>query len=145
MSNFIKLSLSLLLIIVADFSFSQTTKDIVFENPTQKFKRVNEGHQLSFLYRFNYTGSLPLSIIPPKVDCSCTEVILPENNILPNSDHEIVVTFDTNDKIGYQERTVFIHFVSDAMDGRFIEKKITFKGTVKATKQTQEKYKQHPR
>jgi Protein of unknown function (DUF1573) len=140
-SSLFKINLSLLLILVASFSFAQTSDDIKFEKTTQKFMRVGEGHQIKLNYIFTYNGSVDLSIIPPKVDCSCTTVILPEGKIKPNSKNTITIKFDTTDKIGWQERKVNIQFVSDLMDSRFIEKELTFKGAVKASKATKEAYK----
>ncbi len=139
--NLFKINLSLLLLIVASFSFAQTSDDLKFERTTQKFMRVDEGHQISLTYKFTYTGKFDLSIVPPKVDCSCTTVILPEGKIKPNSTNIIKIKFDTKDKIGFQEREVNIQFVSDLMDSRFIEKTLIFKGVVKASKATKQAYK----
>lgn len=141
-SNLFKVSLSLLLLTVASFSFAQTKTDINFEKSKQSFKKVEEGQQVTLNYIFTYSGTTPLTILPPKVDCSCTVVILPKHKIKPNSTDTIVVKFDTKDKIGYQDRDVVIQFVSDAMDSRTIEKTITFKGIVKATKESKVKYKE---
>jgi hypothetical protein len=141
-SNLFRVSLSLLLFTVASFSFAQTKADIKFEKLKQSFKKVEEGHQVTLNYIFTYSGTIPLTIIPPKVDCSCTEVRLPEHKIEPNSTDTILVKFDTKDKIGYQDRDVAIQFVSDAMDSKFIEKTITFRGMVKATKESKTKYKE---
>ena len=140
-SNLFKFSLSLLLISVASFSFAQTEADIKFEKKSQKFMKVDEGHQITLKYIFSYTGTIPLTIIPPKVDCSCTVVVLPENKIEPNTTDTITVRFDTKDKIGYQDKDITLQFISDAMDSRFIEKIITFKGMVKATKESIKDYK----
>jgi Protein of unknown function (DUF1573) len=142
-SNFFKLSLSMLLILIACFCFAQTSDNIQFEKTTQKFMRVDEGHRLTFTYKFTYNGEIDMTIIPPKVDCSCTTVILPERKIKPNSTNTITIKFDTKDKIGYQEREVLIQFVSDLMDSRSIEKKLIFKGVVKASKATKEAYKKN--
>jgi hypothetical protein len=140
-SYLFKLSISLLLILVASFSFCQTSENIQFDKKTQKFMRVDEGHQITLTYNFTYNGTIPLSIMPPKVDCSCTVVILPENKIEPNSTNAIIIKFDTKDKIGYQEREVLIQFTSDAMDSRSIDVTLIFKGVVKASKATKEAYK----
>lgn len=137
-----KNSLSLLLLLVASFSFAQTSDDIQFKETTQKFMKVDEGHQITLSYTFTYTGKINLTIIEPQVDCSCTKVVLPEGKIKPNSTNIIKIKFDTKDKIGWQEREVVIHFVSDAMDSRTIEKTLIFKGMVKASKATKEAYKQ---
>ncbi len=142
-SYLFKINLSLLLILVASFSFAQTSDDIKFEKTVQKFMKVDEGHRITLSYTFTYTGNLDLSIVPPKVDCSCTTVILPEGKIKANSTNTIKIKFDTNNKIGYQERGVTIQFVSDAMDSRSIDKKLVFKGVVKASKATKEAYKKN--
>jgi hypothetical protein len=136
-----KIKLSLLLLLVASFSFAQTSDDIKFEKTTQKFMKVDEGHQITLNYNFTYTGETDLKIIPPKVDCTCTEVILPENVIKPNSLNIIQIKFNTTDKIGWQERDVILNFTSDLIDSRLI-KKITFKGMVKASKTTKAAYKE---
>ena len=142
-SYLFKISLSLLLILVASFSFCQVAEDIKFENQVKKFNRTDEGKLVELTYSFSYKGTVKLSIIPPKVDCSCTEVILPKSDIEPNSNNIIIIRFNTKDKIGYQQREVILNFVSDAMDSRSIEKKLVFKGVVNASKETKDIYKQN--
>ena len=142
-SNLFKIYLSLLLSLVASFSFGQTSEDILFEQSTQKFVRSAEGRQITLIYSFTYVGKTYLKIIPPKVDCSCTEVILPENNIQPNSTNTVIIKFDTSDKIGWQERHVILNFTCDQIQGEPIEKKLTFKGSVKASKATKAAYKEN--
>ena len=137
-----KIMMLSLLFFIASFSFAQGEKDIQFDNKTLNFKKVDEGEIVELVYTFHYKGEIPISIIPPVVDCSCTTVILPEQPIQPNTDQKVKVVFDTKDKIGYQVREVNLQFVSDAMDSRSIEKKIIFKGVVKASKETIEKYKE---
>ena len=95
-SYLFKINLSLLLLLVASFSFAQTSDNIQFEKTTQKFMKVDEGHRISLTYNFTYTGNIELRIIEPKVDCSCTEIILPENNIQPNSTNTIKIIQTNN-------------------------------------------------
>lgn len=140
-SYLFKLSLSLLLLIVAGFSYAQTADDIQFEKSKQKFEKCDEGKLVILEYKFSYSGKIDLNILPPKVDCSCTEVVLPKEIIKPNSTNTIKIKFDTKDKIGYQEREIVIQFVSGVMDSKPIEKKILFKGIVRASKATKEAYK----
>lgn len=141
-SNLFKLSLSLLLILVASFSFGQNPTDFNFIKPTQKFKKVNEGHQVEFIYLFTYSGEKKLDILPPEVDCSCTQVTLPEGKIETGKTYSIIINFDTKSKIGYQERDVMIDFVNP-LNNFTITKKLTFKGVVKASKATKEAYKKN--
>ena len=132
----------MLLLLVASFSFAQNADVIQFEKSTQKFMRVDEGHIITLIYRFTYTGDTDLQIIPPTVDCSCTQVILPVGNIAPKSTNTIKIKFDTADKIGWQERSVILQFISNKKDSLSFEKKIVFKGAVKASKATKKAYKE---
>jgi hypothetical protein len=140
-SNCIKFSLSLLLILVAGFSFSQNAENIVFEKSTQKFMKVDEGHQITLTYSFTYSGETPLQLITPKVDCDCTSVEIPEEDITQNNSYQIIVHFNTKDKIGFQERPIKLTFLSEVDKNIKVEKEIVFKGMVKASKATKEKYK----
>lgn len=139
-SYLFKVSLGLLLFIVASFSFAQNNI-VQFDKTTLKFSKVNEGEVVKLTYIFKNLGKHTLSILPPEVDCSCTEVKLPENKIAGGITDSLIVIFDTKDKIGFQQRDVKIQFVSDFMDSQSINKTITFKGMVKASKATKEKYK----
>jgi len=140
-SYLFKVSLSLLLLIVASFSFAQKNNSVEFEKTTLKFKKVNEGEVVKLTYIFKNTGKHALSIMPPEVDCSCTEVKIPENKIAGGASDSIIVIFNTKDKIGFQQRDVKIQFVSDLMDSQSIDETITFKGMVKAIEATKKKYK----
>lgn len=142
-SYLFNINLSLLLVLTAGFSFGQNANNIKFDKEVQKFDKVDEGIIIELTYSFTYTGSQVLSIIPPKIDCSCTQVILPEKSITPNSTNIVKIKFDTKNKIGYQEREVVLHFVSDGMDSVSIEKKLIFKGVVKASKTTKELYRKN--
>jgi hypothetical protein len=145
-SNLFRLGLSLLLFITASFFCSaQSVDQIKFKNPTHKFKKVAEGHQLVFTYNFSYSGTDQLTILEPKVDCSCTEVILPKEKIKAGKIYSIIIKFDTHHKIGWQEREVLIQFTTDIKKKSTIDKKITFKGMIKASKPTKEAYKANKR
>ena len=139
--NFIKFSLCLLLSSVAGFSFSQTANDIIFEKPILKFRKVDEGHQITLTYNFTYKGKNPLQLISPKVDCDCTSVEIPEEDISQYKPYQIIVHFDTKDKIGFQERPIKLTFLSTDDKSQKFDKTIIFKGMVKASKETKAKYK----
>lgn len=141
-SSLFKLSLSLLLVNVAGFSFCQTDVVVKFENQTLKFGKVNEGEKISLTYHFRNLGKHTLSIVPPEVDCSCTEVIIPENGISGGARDSIIIHFDTQDKIGYQERKVVVNFTSDFMDSAAAHTdELIFKGVVNASEETKARYK----
>ena len=103
--------------------------------------RVDEGHQITLNYIFAYKGKIPLHILEPKVDCSCTQVLYPKENIKSDSTYSITIKFNTTNKIGWQERDVIIQFISETKNDSDISQKLTFKGMVKASKATKAAYK----
>ena len=107
--------------------FSQTGKaDFKFEKKVYKFGKVNEGEVIQFSYTFINSGTEPLIITDIKAACTCTTFDYPKKPISPGETAEISVKFDTNKKIGYQDRTLEIF--SNSLKSPEI---IRFKGTVK--------------
>jgi hypothetical protein len=101
-----KLFLAILL-----FSFSLngiSQAKIKFEEKTHKFPKTKEGVVLEHDYSFTNTGVEPLVIKGIKVACACTKFIYPKTPILPGEKDVIHVTFDTNKKYEWQNRTLVI-------------------------------------
>ena len=84
----------------AEFSF--------LDRKTHKFAATNEGILLEHDYEFVNSGDAPLIISKYEVACSCTKATFPEEPIMPGQKAKIHITFDTNDKYGFQHRKVFI-------------------------------------
>ena len=139
-SYLFKLSINLLLILVAGFSFAQTSP-VKFQKKSLSFGKVQEGESVRLTYYFQNMGKHILDILPPQVDCSCTEVVIPKDKIASGAQDSIIILFNTIEKIGYQEREVHLQFTTDFMDSQSIDEKIVFKGVVKATEATKAKYK----
>lgn len=90
----IKLMMSLLLLLTTSFSFAQ--KNIFeFKKQKQSFQKVAEGEKITLSYYFDYYGEDTLTMLPPKVDCTCTEVELTNAIVFPNQTNLINVTFNT--------------------------------------------------
>ena len=101
-----KLFLAILL-----FSFSVngiSQAKITFEEKTHKFPKTNEGVLLEHDYSFTNTGIEPLVIEGIKVACTCTKFTYPKTPILPGKKGIIHITFDTNKKYEWQNRTLII-------------------------------------
>ena len=101
-----KLFLAILL-----FSFSVngiSQAKISFEEKTHRFPKTNEGILLEHDYSFKNTGNEPLMIEGIKVTCTCTKFTYPKKPILPGEHGIIHVTFDTNKKYEWQNRTLVI-------------------------------------
>jgi len=98
-------------IIIAIGTASPTKDGAVFSfvgKTMFQFPDTLEGKQLSHAFKFKNTGSEPLVITDFKVACSCTKAIFSKAPILPNETSEIIITFDTKGKYGYQDRVIKI-------------------------------------
>lgn len=101
-----KLFLAILLISFSLNGISQAK--ITFEKKTHKFPETNEGVVLEHDYAFSNTGNEPLIIDGIKVTCKCTQFTYPKTPILPGEKGVIHVSFDTNKKYEWQNRTLVI-------------------------------------
>jgi len=81
---------------------------ITFDHKTHRFPKTNEGILLEHDYTFTNTGNEPLIIQDIKVSCTCTKFTFPKEPMLPNQSGVIHVTFDTNKKYEWQNRTLNI-------------------------------------
>jgi hypothetical protein len=97
-----------LFILNSALGFSQQA-EFDFHKKTHRFGKVKEGEIIKTIFTFTNKGDVPLVITDYEVACTCTTVIFPENPILPKGSGEIEIIFDTNGKIGYQDRSVIIH------------------------------------
>ena len=99
--------------------------NIKFEDKTKRFDRVKAGELLSFDFLYENAGDAPLIISEIKVTCPCTKFTYSKSPLPPGQKDTIHVTFDTNKKIGYQDRTLEIYSNSKRSPD-----KISFKGMV---------------
>ena len=119
---------------MSGFVFSQNAP-LKFEHKVQKFGKVEEGQDINLVYTFVNMSENPVLINETKVNCTCTKVEFPKAPINPGGSGTIDVSFNTLGKIGYQERKVEI-----ITNGGIAE--IIFKGVVKASKESKDKYKE---
>ncbi|MBI1836825.1 MAG: DUF1573 domain-containing protein [Flavobacteriia bacterium] len=89
------------------FCFSQ---EAVFsiKKDVFKFPDTNEGVLLEHTFVFVNSGNEPLIVSDYSVGCKCTVVKLPNEPILPGQKGEIKISFDTNGKYGFQNRTIYL-------------------------------------
>ena len=98
---------------------------IKFEQKTQNFGKTKPGHVLEFDYVFSNNGDKPLIVRNIEVSCSCTKFVFPKRPIATQEKDTIRVTFDTNHKIGYQDRILLVYTNAENSPT-----KIRFKGMV---------------
>ncbi len=102
-----KIMLILLLSLSYILSFAQA--EIAIDKKTFKFPKTKEGIELKHTYQLTNIGDAPLLLQKYDVACPCTHLAFPETPILPNQTVELVVTFDTKDKIGWQDRIITLY------------------------------------
>lgn len=98
---------------------------IKIEQKTQKFSKTKAGELLKFEYNITNTGNMPLIISELKVACACTKFEFETSPILTNQKSTIYVTFDTKNKIGYQDRIIEVYSNAHSSPD-----KLRFKGMV---------------
>lgn len=98
------------LIIICTFVSSATVfgqlAELSFDRKVHKFDAVTEGTPLRHTFTFTNTGDAPLIITKYQVECTCTKVTFPKEPIPSGGSGEIIVDFDTTEKIGWQYRKI---------------------------------------
>jgi hypothetical protein len=122
-----------LLFFSVSLSFCQKNTSLYFQDKIIKFEKVEEGELLEFEFPFTNKGNESVVFLDYKTTCTCTRTIFPKEPIQPNAAGKIIVIFNTNNKIGYQQREVEII----TSKGNYT---LVFKGIVKATKETKEEF-----
>ncbi len=89
------------------FGFGQTA-DLSIDKAVHKFPKTYEGTKLEHVYVLTNTGEAPLEIKDYKVVCSCTKADLPDTAIAPGESFDLKVTFDTEGKYYFQDRTIYL-------------------------------------
>lgn len=80
--------------------------ELSIDKAVHKFPKTYEGALLQHDFMIRNTGNAPLIISDYKVSCPCTKAELPKKPILPGQTVPIRVTFDTNGKYYFQDRTI---------------------------------------
>ena len=78
------------------------------KEPVFKFPKAKEGEVIQHVFAFTNTGKTPLIFSSYSVACSCTKVSLPKEPVLPGQKGEIKVTFETEGRSFYQDRTILL-------------------------------------
>jgi len=98
---------------------------LVFSDTKKSFGFVKQGRVVEIKYEFTNEGNQPLILSESKVECSCTEVVLPKDPIMPKQKSFVLIKFNTLTVFDRQDRIVEIQ--SNASNN---PQKIRFKGVV---------------
>lgn len=82
--------------------------EITFEKNIYEFGEVREGDIVTYAYKFENTGKVPLVVSDARSTCGCTVPKWPEEPIEPGETGRIDVRFDTKNKKNEQKKYVTI-------------------------------------
>lgn len=82
---------------------------IVFPEPVYDFGTVEQGEQVTKLFRFTNQGSQALRIQSVKSSCGCTAAVISADIIPPGQEGTISATFDTSRFVGEKAKTIAVY------------------------------------
>jgi len=130
-----KIFASLILVIAASATVMAQGKGAQFQfkdkNDSYDFSTVKEGADAVHVFEFKNTGDKPLIIQNAEGSCGCTTPEWPKTPILPGKSSAITVKYDTKDRVGPINKSVYIK--SNATNNNAGERyEIKIKGNVTA-------------
>lgn len=99
-------TISMILFVMTTVFCSAQKAEFVALESTHKFPNTKEGTVLTHEYSFVNNGTEPLIFSGYSVQCTCTKVEVPKQPIAPGQKGVIKVTFDTEGRSFYQDRTI---------------------------------------
>lgn len=101
----------------------ESLTSISFEQERFNFGTIKEGEKVSYAFKFKNTGNRPLIISNAKGSCGCTVPQWPKEPIAPGGSGEIKVEFNSEKKLGKNDKYVMV-------EGNFAKKQLTISGEV---------------
>jgi hypothetical protein len=86
----------------------EAAAQIIFEENEYDFGRVVAGEVVKHTFKFTNTGSVPLLIQHASASCGCTVPRWPKEPIAPGETGEIAVEFNSQGRVGSQNKTVTV-------------------------------------
>jgi hypothetical protein len=77
-----------------------------FETETHDFGTILQGEKVKYNFKFKNVGNADLLISSVSGSCGCTVADYPKMPIKPNQESNILVTFDSDGKHGFQHKTI---------------------------------------
>lgn len=93
----------------AKVALSDKAYDVKFDKVFHDFGKVAEGEQVETTFVMTNIGKEPVIISSHDVECGCTTPTYTSEPIMPGKSTNIKVGFNTNGKVGINNKTVKIH------------------------------------
>jgi len=81
---------------------------ITFERDIYDFEKIVQGEKVQHEFKFKNTGKSPLIISNATATCGCTIPETPKEPILPGKEGVIKVVFNSEGKMGMQDKVVTV-------------------------------------
>ncbi|RZL31954.1 MAG: DUF1573 domain-containing protein [Pedobacter sp.] len=81
---------------------------ITFERDIYDFEKIEQGEKVQHDFKFKNTGKSPLIISNATATCGCTIPETPKEPILPGKEAVIKVVFNSEGKMGMQDKVVTV-------------------------------------
>ena len=81
---------------------------ITFERDIYDFEKIAQGEKVQHEFKFKNTGKSPLIISNATATCGCTIPETPKEPILPGKEGIIKVVFNSEGKMGMQDKVVTV-------------------------------------
>lgn len=82
--------------------------DIQFDRDIFDFGKVVQGEKVTYDFRFKNTGKSDLLISQVNTSCGCTVTQFPKTPIKPGDEGSIRVTFDSENRKGFQNKEITV-------------------------------------
>lgn len=83
--------------------------NISFDDTKHDFGTITEGEKVRHAYHFKNTGDNPLFITKAVASCGCTVPSYSKEPIPPGGEGEIVVEFNSQNRVGHQQKNVLVY------------------------------------
>ncbi|KQR71369.1 DUF1573 domain-containing protein [Pedobacter sp. Leaf176] len=81
---------------------------VTFERDIYDFEKIEQGEKVQHEFKFRNTGKSPLIISNATATCGCTVPEIPKEPILPGKEGVIKVVFNSEGKLGMQDKVVTV-------------------------------------
>nr|NQU89470.1 DUF1573 domain-containing protein [Bacteroidota bacterium] len=81
---------------------------VIFDTDYHDFGRVIQGEKVTYAYKFQNTGNADLIITNVSSSCGCTVPDFTREPVKPGAHGVIKVTFDSDNRRGFQNKTVTV-------------------------------------
>lgn len=99
---------------------------LVISEPVVDFGKIKQGEKTKATYTLTNEGKSNLNIRMTKSTCSCTVAKLSKDNIKPGKSVELVLTFDSTERRGNQQKSISVF----SNDPKRPVQRVTIKGSI---------------